>query len=113
MAWRKLAGIALLAALSGPAVAEKTAPEIVLLSTMVASFLGEGEWGFSALITTPSDTILFDTGFKADTVASNARLLGIDLSVAESVVLTHFHSDHTGGLLTLRRSLRARRTRKR
>jgi len=31
----------------------------------------------------------------------------VDLSWIEKVVLTHFHSDHTGGLLTLRETFRA------
>lgn len=82
-----------------------TRPEITILSTMVADYLGEGEWGFAALIETPDTSILFDTGFKADTVLNNARLLNVDLSGTEIAVLTHFHSDHTGGLLTLRESL--------
>lgn len=83
---------------------DKELPDITILSTMVASFLGEGEWGFSALLEFPDQTILFDTGFKAHTVKDNAALLGKDLSRVSTVVLTHFHTDHTGGLLTLRRA---------
>jgi len=79
-------------------------PQITLLSTMVANYLGEGEWGFSALLEFADETLLFDTGFKADTVKDNAALLGKDLSRVNTVVLTHFHTDHTGGLLTLRRA---------
>jgi 7,8-dihydropterin-6-yl-methyl-4-(beta-D-ribofuranosyl)aminobenzene 5'-phosphate synthase len=88
------------------AEAEMTKAEITILSTMVANFLGEGEWGFAALIETPDKSILFDTGFKAQTVLNNARLLDVDLSSTEIVVLTHFHTDHTGGLLTLREEYR-------
>ncbi len=84
-----------------------TAPKITILSTMVANFSGEGEWGFSALVENGDEHILFDTGFKAHTVLNNAKSLGVDLSVVEKVVLTHFHSDHTGGLLTLRETYRA------
>ena len=69
---------------------------------MVASYLGVGEWGFAALIETPGQSILFDTGLKSETVLTNARLLNVDLSKVEEVVLSHFHTDHTGGLLTLR-----------
>lgn len=89
-----------------PVQAETTRPEITILSTMVANYLGEGEWGFAALIETPEKSILFDTGFKAQTVLNNARLLEVDLSSTEVVVLTHFHTDHTGGLLTLREAYR-------
>ena len=85
----------------------RTHAEVTLLSTMVANFGGVGEWGFSALVETPDGAILFDTGFKSGTVLENARRLQVDLSGVEQVVLTHFHADHTGGLLTLRRALRA------
>ena len=78
-------------------------PKITILSTMVANFSGEGEWGFSALLETESGDILFDTGFKPDTVLNNANALDINLSNVEKVVLSHFHTDHTGGLFTLRR----------
>lgn len=85
-----------------PALADDRPPEITILSTMVANFTGVGEWGFSALIESDGAPILFDTGFKAETVLTNATLLGKDLSGVETVILTHFHTDHTGGLLTLR-----------
>lgn len=81
------------------------APEITILSTMVANLTGEGEWGFSALIETDQEAILFDSGFKPDTVLDNAQRLGVDLGHVEKVILTHFHSDHTGGLFSLRRAL--------
>ena len=87
-------------------VEDESLPEITLLSTMVANYLGAGEWGFSALLEFPQTAWLFDTGFKADTVKNNAARLGKDLSKVESVILSHFHTDHTGGLLTLRRTLR-------
>lgn len=97
------APLALVFFLVAPGVkAEEQPPEITILSTMVANFTGVGEWGFSALIEGEGAPILFDTGFKAETVLTNARLLGKDLSTIEKVVLTHFHTDHTGGLLTLR-----------
>ena len=38
----------------------------------------------------------------------NARALGIDLSVAEDLILSHHHADHTGGVETLRRELTKR-----
>lgn len=85
-----------------PAHADTTEAKITILSTMVASYLGVGEWGFAALIETPDKSILFDTGLKSETVLTNARLLNIDLSKVEEVVLSHFHTDHTGGLLSLR-----------
>jgi 7,8-dihydropterin-6-yl-methyl-4-(beta-D-ribofuranosyl)aminobenzene 5'-phosphate synthase len=49
--------------------------------------------------------ILFDTGANPDTVLKNAAVLGINLSDVEDVVISHHHDDHTGGLLSLRRTL--------
>lgn len=46
--------------------------------------------------------MLVDTGARPQTVLENARELKIDLSQVREVVLTHFHDDHTGGLMTLR-----------
>ena len=41
-----------------------------------------------------------------ETMLHNAKLLNKDLSKVEKVVLSHFHSDHTGGLMRLRREYR-------
>jgi 7,8-dihydropterin-6-yl-methyl-4-(beta-D-ribofuranosyl)aminobenzene 5'-phosphate synthase len=76
--------------------------KITLLSTMLADD-GIGEWGFAALVETDGRKILFDTGARPNTVLENARELKIDLSDVEDVVLSHFHDDHTSGLMTLRR----------
>jgi 7,8-dihydropterin-6-yl-methyl-4-(beta-D-ribofuranosyl)aminobenzene 5'-phosphate synthase len=40
---------------------------------------------------------LFDTG-QGMSLANNARMLGIDLAKIKTVVLSHGHYDHTGGL---------------
>lgn len=101
-----LAVVLLTFAISMPARAETTTSEVTILSTMVASYLGAGEWGFAAVIETPETRILFDTGFKPGTVLGNATRLQEDLSDIETVILTHFHTDHTGGLVALRRHYR-------
>lgn len=75
---------------------------IKILSTMVAD-AGIGEWGFAALVEADGYSILFDTGALPETVLKNARELNIDLSKIQDVILSHNHSDHTGGLLKLRR----------
>lgn len=79
--------------------------KITTLSTMLTEFRGVGEWGFAALIEAGDVRILFDTGMRPETVLGNARELGVDLSTVDTVILSHNHFDHTGGLVTLRREL--------
>ena len=81
--------------------------KITTLSTMLTELRGVGEWGFAALIEADGKTLLFDTGARPDTVLKNAEELGIDLSTVDTVVLSHNHWDHTGGLVTLRRTLKS------
>ena len=78
--------------------------EITVLATNTANFGGIGEWSFSALLESDEEKILFDTGFDENTVLHNAKLLNKDLSKVEKVILSHFHGDHTGGLLKLRQT---------
>ena len=97
--------LALLLILSSSAFAEN-AYKVTVLSTNIADYGGLGEWSFSALFEGEDDSVLFDTGFKRDTVLHNVLHLGVDLSSVEKVVLSHYHSDHTGGLLVLREHFR-------
>ena len=55
-------------------------------------------WGFSALITGPAKTILFDTGSDGDLLLENMARLQIEPAGIDTVVLSHIHGDHTGGL---------------
>ena len=80
--------------------------QVTVLATNIADYGGLGEWSFAALFQSEQDAVLFDTGFKQDTVLHNVRHLNVDLSQVEKVVLSHFHSDHTGGLLMLREHFR-------
>jgi 7,8-dihydropterin-6-yl-methyl-4-(beta-D-ribofuranosyl)aminobenzene 5'-phosphate synthase len=95
---------------AGPSAADERRPrvaslKIVVLSTMLADHRGVGEWGFSAYVEADGRRLLFDTGARPRTVLENARELGIDLARVDTVVLSHNHGDHTGGLLTLRAEL--------
>jgi len=81
------------------------AVKITVLSTMLTDTVGVGEWGFSALVEVDGNRVLFDTGGRPETVLNNARELGVDLSNVEDVILSHNHSDHVTGLVTLRREL--------
>ena len=58
------------------------------------------EHGLSFLIAAPAGDILFDTG-QGFALISNARRMEIDLTRISSVVLSHGHCDHTGGLSQL------------
>lgn len=88
-----------------PAAHRVAALKVTILSTMLADNDELGEWGYSALVEVDGRKFLFDTGAHPDIVLRNARVLGIDLSQVEDVILSHNHDDHTGGLLTLRREL--------
>ena len=56
-----------------------------------------GEHGLAFLIETGTQRILFDTG-QYLALENNARVLGKDLTTIDTVVLSHGHYDHTGGL---------------
>jgi 7,8-dihydropterin-6-yl-methyl-4-(beta-D-ribofuranosyl)aminobenzene 5'-phosphate synthase len=106
--WLSCAAMALAQNSSGAparkALAEVRNLKVTILSTMLADD-GIGEWGFAALVEADGHKILYDTGARPNTVLENARELKMDLSDVQEVILSHFHADHTSGLITLRREL--------
>jgi len=83
---------------------------VTLLATNGADFFGvleplQAEFSFSALVEVGDRAILFDTGWSPGNVLHNARILGVDLSHVQDVVLSHHHLDHTGGVESLRTEL--------
>jgi 7,8-dihydropterin-6-yl-methyl-4-(beta-D-ribofuranosyl)aminobenzene 5'-phosphate synthase len=61
----------------------------------------KSDWGFSCLITTSQDTILFDTGANGTILLDNMKKLTINPNTITKIVLSHDHHDHTGGLNAL------------
>lgn len=56
------------------------------------------DWGFACFIDTGKNKILFDTGDSGEILLSNMKKLDIDPKIIDTVFLSHFHHDHTGGL---------------
>ena len=52
-------------------------------------------WGLAYLV---GDDLLFDTGENFAYLKKNARLMRIDLQQIKTVVISHNHWDHAGGL---------------
>ncbi|MCQ2502060.1 MAG: MBL fold metallo-hydrolase [Lachnospiraceae bacterium] len=56
------------------------------------------EHGLSVYIETEKHKVLVDAG-SSEKACENAKSLGIDLSMVDSLVLSHGHYDHSGGIL--------------
>ena len=56
------------------------------------------EHGLCLYIETNRHTLLLDTG-QTDALLHNANVLGVDLSRVDTVILSHGHYDHAGGIL--------------
>lgn len=57
------------------------------------------EHGLSFYIETDSHKIIMDTG-ATDGFFQNANALGIDLSLVDTLILSHGHYDHSGGIMS-------------
>ena len=70
--------------------------------------------GLSVLVTgwagDDTRTMLFDVGPYGDTWLDNAARLGIDLSAIETIFLSHWHADHSGGFPTVVATIAEART---
>ncbi len=75
----------------------------IKITILVDNEAGAGlkaEHGFSLWIDTGDRRLLFDTG-QDELLLANAEALHVDLAQADSVILSHGHYDHTGGLSSL------------
>lgn len=78
---------------------------MVKITTLIENKKGEhlglqNEHGLSFFVEIDNKKILFDSG-QSDNFLNNARKLDINLSQIDSVILSHGHYDHTGGIKPL------------
>ncbi|MGW8313265.1 MAG: MBL fold metallo-hydrolase [Desulfuromonadales bacterium] len=78
--------------------------DIICENTVGRPIAAGGEHGFSCLVQTTSDRLLFDTG-SGDTLLNNLETLGHEAGQIDKLVLSHGHYDHCGGLLPLLRKI--------
>ena len=82
--------------------------ESIRITTLVENTAGVpgllGEHGLAFWLEMGSRRILFDTGAGA-VLSANASTLGINVAQTDTVVLSHGHYDHTGGLATVLREI--------
>ncbi len=64
-----------------------------------------GEEGLSILIEAGPRVFLLDTG-QTTSAVHNAAALGLDLSLLDTIILSHGHFDHTGGLRAVLQAVR-------
>jgi len=74
----------------------------ILYDNTTAADNFEAGWGFSCLA---GKNVLFDTGEEFPSLKSNSIRMNVDISGIESVILSHNHWDHTGGLKGLLREI--------
>ena len=83
--------------------------KIMKITTIFDNYYAENQtlenlstgWGFSALLEIADRKILFDTGADGNILLANMATLEIKPAEIETVVLSHNHDDHTGGLADL------------
>ena len=69
----------------------------------IGDFLAE--WGLSILIETEKTKVLLDTG-KGPSCVYNSDTLGVEFRKIDTIVLSHGHFDHTGGLRDVLRRMK-------
>lgn len=75
---------------------------VILMEDTCGNPQCEYEHGLSVYAETERHKILADTGASEKTL-KNAKRLGVDLSEVDTVVLSHGHYDHSGGIFAFRK----------
>ena len=65
----------------------------------------EASWGFSALVESENETVLFDAGGEWDILKENMKAMEVDPGIIDRIVISHDHWDHQGGLNGLLKSI--------
>ncbi|HAT19086.1 MAG TPA: metal-dependent hydrolase [Verrucomicrobiales bacterium] len=65
---------------------------------MRLAVLGSGSGGNSVVVTDRETTILIDAGLSARQLCQRLQGIGVDPDSIDGILLSHEHSDHTGGL---------------
>ncbi|WP_457608153.1 MBL fold metallo-hydrolase [Nitratifractor sp.] len=58
----------------------------------------ESLWGFSCFIERPEGNLLFDTGSNGRVLLRNIARMGLELTLLNTLVISHPHWDHIGGI---------------
>ncbi len=72
---------------------------------MKLTVLGSGSTGNAVLIVAGNTRVLVDAGLSAKEITRRLTLVGEDVHSLDGVLVTHEHSDHSGGLRVLLRSV--------
>ena len=75
------------------------AGRVAFTATMFfVTILGSGSAGNCALVETAQTRLLIDGGLSAKQMIERLEKCGVDPSAIDGILLTHEHSDHTGGI---------------
>lgn len=69
----------------------------VLYDNVAKNGFKEG-WGFSCLIESSGDKILFDTGWNGNILIGNMKIACFNPEEIDKIIISHSHWDHIGGI---------------